>query len=124
MEDNIHDRDRIEILLEGLDENNMTSMLKVLDEISKVRKSLNTEEDKIRDMLKTRMKEKKWDTYHDEETDMSISLTMQKRETIDKEQLKEMLTEQQYAMVLKTTTFERLQIITPEMRKQLKKMVR
>lgn len=118
------EKDKIQILLEDLDENNMSSMLNTLDEISKVRKALNAEEDKIRDMVKTSMKEKGWTNYHDKDTDISVSLTMQKRESIDKEHLKEILSEQQYAMVLKTTTFERLQVVTPDMRKKLKKMVR
>jgi len=120
----MNDKDRIQVLLEDLDETDMSSMLKTVNAITKVRKALNAEEDKIRDMVKTSMKERGWETYKDKETDISVSLSTQKRESIDKEHLKEILSEQQYAMVLKTTTFERLQIMTPEMRVNMKKMIR
>lgn len=81
-------------------------------------------DERIKAKIKVYLKERKWSNYQDDKSKISVTISNQKRQSIDKEQLKMMLTDAQYAMVLKTTTFEKLSIITPQMREKMKKFVK
>jgi hypothetical protein len=113
----------VEILLEGLDVNNITSILDKCREISTLRKKLDELEDMLKTKVKVYLKEKGWDRYVDPNNKISVSLVVQKREDFDKTQLKLMLTDAQYSQVIKTTTFEKLLIMTPETKARLKQFV-
>lgn len=113
----------VEVLLEGLDETNITSILDKCNEIMLVRKKLEQLEDMLKMKVKTYLKERHWDKYLDPVNKISVSLTTMKREDFDKSQLKLMLTDSQYAQVIKTSTFEKLMIMTPEGRQRLKNYV-
>ncbi len=116
--------DNVEVLLEGLDENNITSILTKYEEINKVRRTLVELENMLKDKIKIYLKERKWERYSDKETNISVTLSTQQREVLDKKQLTIMLTDSQMAQVMRTTTFEKMNIITPEARERLKKYVR
>jgi len=118
------DMSDVEVLLEGLDENNISSILTKWKEIVEVRKKLTELEDMLKIKVKIYLKEKKWNRYRDDDTGVSVSITTQKRESIDKEQLKIILTDNQYAQVVNIKSFEKMTIITPEMRKRLKNYVK
>jgi hypothetical protein len=113
----------IEVMLEGLDPDSVTSILSKCREIMEIRRKLEQLEDMLKMKLKAYLKERQWDRYLDPESKVSVSLVKQKREDFDKTQLKLMLTDSQYAQVIKTTTFEKLVIMTPETRKRLKDYV-
>lgn len=113
----------IEVVLEGLDENNITSILDKCNDISNIRKKLEQLEEMLKMKVKAFLKEKNWDRYLDPNNKISATLTVQKREDFDKAQLKLMLTDNQYAQVIKTTTFEKLVIMTPESRQRMKNYV-
>ena len=110
----------VEVLIEGLDESNITSILSKWYEVTKVRKEIEELEEMLRNKAKAYLKEREWDRYVDEKTKISVSITTARRQDIDKIQLKMMLTDAQYAQVLKTTTYEKLVIITEESRRRLK----
>jgi len=110
-----------EILLEGLDEKNITSILSRWQEVNNVLSEIQKIEESLRDKIKVYLKERKWEKYKDENTNISVTISTQKRETIDKGQLKLMLSESQYAQVLRTSTFEKVTILTPEARARLNK---
>jgi len=114
----------IDVLLDGLDETNISSILSKWKEIVTIRKRMDELEEALRDKVKIFLKEKGWNRYMDEDTQISVSLTTLKKESIDREQLKAMLTEQQYAQVSHVTSFEKLQIVTEEARQQMKKFIR
>lgn len=114
---------RCEVLLEGLDENNITSILNKWNEVVTVRKELDELEDMLKTKIKVFLKERKWNKYNDKDTKISISLITQKRETPDMLQIKSILNESQLAQVIRITTFEKLLIVTPESRKRLKHYV-
>jgi len=124
MSDDIKGQEDVDVLLEGLDESNITSILNKYDEIVKVRKKLETLEDMLKTKIKIYLKERQWDRYLDKETKISVSITPQSRETINKEKVKEMLTEMQYAQVVRVSTFEKLSIINEEARARLRKYVK
>jgi hypothetical protein len=113
----------VEVLLEGLDVNSITSILDKCREISMLRKKLDELEDMLKTKVKVYLKEKGWDRYVDPNNKISVSLVVQKREDFDKQQLKLMLTDAQYSQVIKTTTFEKLLIMTPETKEKMKHFV-
>ena len=113
----------VEVLLDGLDVNSITSILDKCKEIMSLRKKLDELEDMLKAKVKIFMKEKGWDRYTDSENKISVSIVVQKREDFDKQQLKLMLTDAQYSQVIKTTTFEKMLIVTPETKTRLKQYV-
>lgn len=117
-------KEEIEVLLEGLDETDISSILSKWKEIVEIRKQLDVFEEMLRDKVKAYLKEREWNDYNDELTKISVHLSVQKKETIDKEQLKLLITDAQYVSILKTTTFEKLMIVTSEMRQKMKKMIK
>jgi len=114
--------DGLNELLDSTEEIN--ELLFIWAENNKGVKRFQEIDERIRVKLKTYLKERQWTNYSDKDSKISIKLDVQKRQTIDKEQLKMMLTDAQYAMVLKTTTFEKMSIITPEMRKAMRGLVK
>lgn len=121
--------ENINNLLNEIDENQegeekINSLLVLWDEHNRGIKKFEQTIDRIKTMIKVFLKEKNWTRYDNEESKMSVVITKQRRESFDKEQLKMVLSEGQYAMVLKTTTFEKMQIITPDTRKKMKKMIK
>lgn len=113
----------VEILIEGLDEKDIKSILSKWQEVNEVRKKVEQLEEMLKMKLKTYLKERSWDRYVEPDSNISISLSTQKREDFDKAQLRLMLTDSQYSQIIKTTTFEKLMIVTPESRERLKKYV-
>jgi hypothetical protein len=111
------------IILEGYDENNINSVLGKLREVLNLSRDLGKLEDELKTKVKIYLKERNWDKYKDDTNNISVSFTKFKREEIDKDLLKTMIGENEYAQVLKTKTFERMDVITPETRKGLKKYV-
>lgn len=114
----------VEIIIEGMDENDVTSLLNKWKDVSDVKRKLTDLDEMLRNKIKTFLKERNWERYMDEETKIGVSIDSQKRVTIDKEQLKTILTDQQMTQVTKTTTFEKMTIITPELRERLKSYVK
>ena len=106
------------------DTEDINQLLSIWAENNKGLKSFKEIDERLRIKLKTYLKERQWTTYSDKESKISVKLDVQKRQSIDKEQLKMMLTDAQYAMVLKTTTFEKMSIVTPETRKLMKNLVK
>lgn len=116
--------DETAVLLEDLDDTNITSILKKWQEVVVIKKQLDDMEEMLKNKIKAYLKERQWDKYRDNETDISVAITMQRRELIDKKQLKEILTEAQYLQIAKTSTSERMIILTPEARERMKKYVK
>lgn len=116
--------DNIQIILKDLDENNISSILKTWSEIVTIKKQLNQVEEMLKVKIKNYLKERSWDRLKDNETNISVSITTQKRETFNKAELERILTPAQIAMAVNITTFEKMSIITPEARERLKKIVK
>ena len=112
-----------EWLLDNIDDSDITTMLELYSNINKQIKQLEEVKDALKNKVKTFLKIRKWDRYQDAKTKISIVLSKQSRETIDKKELKNILTEGQYATVVHITSFEKLSFVTPEIRERLKKYV-
>lgn len=114
--------DGLNSLLNETDE--IRDLLVIWKENSRGAKKFKEIDERIKTKIKAYLKERKWSNYQDDKSKISVTISNQKRQSIDKEQLKMMLTDAQYAMILKTTTFEKLSIVTPQMRERMKKFVK
>jgi hypothetical protein len=112
--------EEVQVLLEGLDETNISSLLQKYNEVHNVKTQTEKLEAMLKDKIKVYLKEREWDQYSDQRTKISVSITTGKKQTVDKTQLKIMLTDAQMAQVIRTTTFEKMMIMTPEARARLK----
>jgi len=111
----------VEILIEGLDEEDISSILLKWKEINIVKKKLEKVDEMLRTKIKIFLKEREWTKYNDKKTSISISLLTQKRTIPDMQQLKITLTPAQFSQVVRTTTFEKLSILTLKDKERLKK---
>ncbi len=75
-------------LLELIEDSDITTMLELYSNINKQIKQLEEVKDALKNKVKTFLKIRKWDRYQDAKTKISIVLSKQSRETIDKKELK------------------------------------
>lgn len=105
-------------------EEDINKLLLLWKENSRTKKLAEQRDDKLKTKIKVYLKERKWDKYIDKDSKISVTISVQKRQKVDMDQLKIMLTESQLAQVLNTISFEKMNIMTPEARKRLKKYVK
>ena len=65
----------IQVILEDLDETNITSLVRKWDEINSIKKQLIGLEDALKNKIRVFLKERRWTKYNDDETKISITLT-------------------------------------------------
>lgn len=109
---------------EKYDNLDITQLLEYWKECNKVKKQYETEEGILKDKIKIFLKEKGWDRYNDPTTKISVTITRQEMEKIDKKQLRLMIGESEYAQIVNKTVYEKMMIITPERRKQLNNFIK
>jgi hypothetical protein len=114
----------IEILLDGLDENSIGSILKKWKEINTMKKKMEDVEEMLKTKVKIFLKERMWNKYLDEHSKISVTLTSEQREVIDKKQLRLILSESQISQVVRLEHHEKLMILTPEARERMRKYVK
>lgn len=114
----------IDVVLDGLDETNISSILTKWEEISSIRRKLDQLEEMLKTKVKNYLKERQWSSYKDTATKINVSLVTQRNEVFDKAQLKLMLSDAQYSQIIRTTVFEKLLIVTPETRERMKRFVK
>ncbi len=78
----------VEILFEGLDETDLGSILKIYNEVNLVKKALEEKTEILKNKIKIFLKEKKWTQFKDDKTKISVTLTTQQRESVNKKTLK------------------------------------
>jgi hypothetical protein len=113
----------IEILLQDLDETDLGSMLRTYNEINTIKQHIENEIESLRTKIKIGLKERKWSTFMDDKSKISVSISTQKRESVNKTALKMLLNEEQYNQIITTTSFEKMLIVTPKDRERLKRFV-
>ena len=75
----------------------------------------------LRDKIKIALKERKWESFKDDKSKISVSISTQQRESVNKKALKMLLNKEQYNQVITKNSFERMLIVTPQDRARLKK---
>lgn len=115
---------KMDTKLENIDENDIGALLKTYDEFNNYLKQITEKCDAIKDKIKIALKENKWNSYKDDDSNISVSLLTQERESINKKALKILLNEEQFNQVLTKTSYEKMLIVTPKDRERLKKYVK
>lgn len=113
----------IEVVMEGYDPRSIDSMLRKIGEVIKIKMKLQAIEDDIKLNILKYLKERHWKQYIEKQTKVSASIVTVQKEIIDKGQLKINVRPDVYESIVRFTPVERLDIITPEMRKKLKNIV-
>jgi len=121
---NMRKSEEVEILLADLDETNISSILKTYHDVDNVSKKIEELREMLRVKNKAYLKERLWTNYKDKETKINVTISVQKRETINKDQLKCILSEADMSRITRITSFEKLLIVTPETRMRLKNYVK
>jgi hypothetical protein len=111
----------VELLLDGLDESDLGSLLRTYDQVNQMKKQLTEKADMLKDKIKIALKERKWASYKDAESQISVSITVSPRESVNKETLKLLLNDEQYNQVVVKTSSERMSIINPKDRERLRR---
>jgi len=111
----------IDIILSDLDENDIGSILRTYNELNQIKKVIKEKADMLRDKIKIALKERKWESFKDDKSKISVSISTQQRESVNKKALKMLLNKEQYNQVITKNSFERMLIVTPQDRARLKK---
>jgi len=104
------------------DSDKIEDWLAIWSESNKMLKAMQELDERIKTKVKAYMKEKKWDKYQDEHSHISVSISKSERRSIDEDMVKKLLSKDDFDRVLKISSFERMNITTPEQREKLKKM--
>ena len=110
----------VDISLDDLDENDIGSILRTYNELNQVKKVLGEKIDMLRDKLKIALKERKWESFKDDQSNISVSISTQQRESVNKKALRMLLNDEQFNQVVTKNSFERMLIVTPADRERLK----
>jgi len=105
--------------IEDMDSNDIDVIISNWYKINKELKILKDMDEKLRAKIKIYLKEREWDSYKNDANKINIKITVSERETADLNQLKEMLSESDYLRAVKVTSFEKMNIITPEIRSRM-----
>ena len=105
--------------LDNYDDSDIDSIVTSWYTINKLLKQLKDRDEKLRAKMKIYLKEREWDSYKNDANKINIKITINERETADLKQLKEMLSESDYLRAVKVTSFEKMNIITPEIRSKM-----
>lgn len=119
----IRNTEDIDVILADLNPDDITSILNKSKEVNELKRTLEKLDEMLKMKIKAFLKERGWDRYVDPTSKISVILSRAKREDFDKSQLKLILTDSQYAQVVRVTTFEKLMIITPEAKQRMKHYV-
>lgn len=107
-----------------MEELSVTDMLGRITEVIKQRLLLEKEEESLKLKIKIFLKERNFRQYNDAVNNINVHLEVVKREDIDKDKLKAMLSEKQWSSIIKISSYEKLTIITPEVRNRLKNLAK
>jgi len=116
--------EKTKALFEGLDENDISSILSKWKEAYEVRLELEEFDSLMREKIKAFLKKHYWKKYVDPKTRISVDLDISREEKINERELRTILSDSQLAQVTRIKAFERLNIITPEIRGRLKNYVK
>lgn len=111
----------VENILEGWTKEDIHSSIEKRIQLDTLIKSLEIAKEIVNNDIKAYLKERRWDRFTDTVNKISVILSVEKRQTIDMNQLKQIINESELAQITRITTFEKLQIVTPEIRERLKK---
>ena len=113
--------EKISVIFDGYDENDMGSVVRTGNDIKEILLELNEQNKLIEDKLIQMLKDRKWDTFTDDVSKITINKITKKRESINKKALKMLVTDEQYNQVLITKPKTELSWINAKARARLNK---
>jgi len=112
------------IQFEKYEPNDLDSMIRICAEMRDVLEEFNKQYDKLSYEIKRELKSRKWESYQDKKTKISVSITKKLKERINRQALNILLNEEQYNQILIQESENIIQIVTDKDRKRLKKYVK
>jgi len=103
------------------DSEDINDLLQLWSEMNNAKKKVEVLENRIKDKVRAYLKERFWDSYIDKKTQIKVSISTMKRESLDKEMLNMMLTPAQIASITKISTTEQMRITTKDTRTRMSK---
>ena len=113
--------EEINILLEGLDEESIESVLKIYNDLNILNKVIKNKLEVLGNRLESLLKARKWDSFKDEKTKISVTLSTQQKESVNKKALEMLLNEEQYSQVITKKAQGKITVINEQDRERLKK---
>jgi len=110
--------------MDYVDIRSLPNMLTHWDTLTKYRKLIEDLQNDLNMKIRLHMKERGWKQYRDEITKINVTVDIINRKDIDRERLQSYLTDAQMNAVMKTTTYEKMTITTPEMRDRLNTLLK
>jgi len=114
----------INLLLHEEEEESISSLLKKYRQLHIIKNIIEKREEKIKLKTKAFLKEHNWRDYYDNESKCNMKFEVIKREDVDKEKLRLVLSPSQLNQVIKLISYERMLIVTPELKKVLSNNVK
>lgn len=111
----------VDILLEGLDDTDIGSLLRIYNDVNNVQKAIKDKIEMLSNKIKMSLKERKWDSFTDDESKISVSISFQSKQSVNKKALKMLVNDEQYNQIVTQTSHEIMLVITPKDRERLKK---
>lgn len=108
-------------LIEVEDSDDIDVIIKNWYFINKMLKELKEKDESLRNKMKIYLKEREWTSYSNKENKINIKITKHEKETANIKELKNILSDVDFSKVVKVTSFEKLNIITPEIRSRMSK---
>jgi len=123
----MNDKERseeVQRLISGLDDEDIKGLIARAIEFDERKIVCELAAECVHQKIKNYLKQRYWSEYNDESSKTKVVLELIKRENLDVAKIRAMLNEVQLAHVTRITTYEKLNIITPDARQRLKKYVR
>jgi hypothetical protein len=109
------------IQFEKYEPNDLDNMLRICAEMRDVLEEFNKQYDKLSYEIKRELKVRKWESYQDKKSKVSVSIVKKIKERINRQALNILLNEEQYNQILIQESENTIQIVTDKDRKRLKK---
>lgn len=116
---NMTDVAPIEIVLPDFKQQNIDELLLNYNILNNLYEDIEEAMEKIKKLLTKQLKDKKWTTYKLDKEKINISLIVEKKDTVNKNALKMLLTDEQYNQIVTKKSKEKLLIVTPKDRQRL-----
>lgn len=112
------------VQFEKYEPNDLDEMIRIYSELRDVSQLINNKLDKLQYEIKAELKNRKWESYKDDKSNISVSIVKEVKERVNRQALHILLSDEKYNQVLIKESVDKIQIVTPKDRERLKKYVK
>lgn len=113
----------VEIILKDLDKNDIESVLKAYNDLKNIKYDIDKNISRLDGHLYKYLKDRKWERYNSTKHKISVSLTKDSKEKVNKKALSLLLNEEQYKQIITKKKEEKLMVVNKKDRERLNKYV-